>query len=94
MHPPRFLISHLLSDWPECFLEIRCRPCGDRSSQCAIKGLIRWYGDRTFAEVLARIKCKYCRKRPARVYLCASQHREGCKGLPDWAVEIVYESQP
>lgn len=75
MHPPKFLPDHRLSDWPECVLEIRCRICGGRSASCAVKGLIRWYGDRTFAEVLARLRCKYCRKKPAPVYLCASPHR-------------------
>ncbi len=80
----------MLSDWPDCVLEIRCHLCGGRSSQCAVKGLIHWYGDRTFAEILKRIRCKFCRRRPAPVYLCASHIREGCKGPdPDWAIELL-----
>jgi hypothetical protein len=90
MHPPRFLLSHFLSDWPECFLEFRCERCGERSSTIAVKGLQRWYGNLPFADLLARLRCKYCRKKPTSVYLCASQHRTARMGpSPDWAIELT-----
>jgi hypothetical protein len=47
-------------------------------------------GNRWFAEVLRRLKCKYCRRAPSPVYLCASQHRVFRNGpLPDCSLEIV-----
>jgi hypothetical protein len=90
MHPPTFLESQHLSDWPDCFLEVRCNRCIGRSSVSPVKGLLRWHGDAPFAEVLKRLKCKYCRHTPTFVYLCASQVRTACMGQPTgWAIELV-----
>lgn len=55
MHPPRFLQSHRLSDWPECVLEIHCERRGGRSATCAIRGLMQWYGNLSFAEIFRRL---------------------------------------
>lgn len=88
MHPPRFLQSHMLSDWPECFLEMRCRWCHQRSMTVAVKGLMRWYGNKTFAEVLSRLRCKFCRRTPASVCLLASKRSGADSAAPDWALEL------
>jgi hypothetical protein len=89
MHPPRFLRSQRLSDWPECFLEIACPLCEQRSFTIAVKGLLRWYGDRAFAEVLARLRCKFCRRKPGSVLLHASYGREnGGQQTSDWTLTI------
>jgi hypothetical protein len=46
-------------------------------------------GDRTFAEILPRLRCKRCNRPPAPVYLCAG-HREHNHGAPaDWAIELA-----
>jgi len=51
--------------------------------------LLRDYGDRTFGQVLAKLRCQKCRKRPAPVFLCAG-HRGFTMGAPaDWAIELV-----
>ena len=86
MHPLPFNPHQRLSDWPDCRLEVRC-----------CKGVVIYpvrliaeqHGDRTFAAVLARLRCSRCGSRPAPVYLCAG-HRSFCGGAdPDWAVELV-----
>jgi hypothetical protein len=30
MHPPRFLPTHTIQDWPECHLEAECPSCGKK----------------------------------------------------------------
>ena len=56
----------------------------------AVKGLLRWYGNRTFAEVLSRLRCKYCRRSPAAVYLHAAQNSAaGGKPAAHWTFEIL-----
>lgn len=90
MHPPRFLQSQLLSDWPDCFLEIGCARCEERSFTIAVKGLRRWYGNLTFAELVSRLRCKYCGRKPGSVQLLASYSRyAGEKPAPDWTLTIV-----
>ena len=54
-----------------------------------VRLLLRDRGDRTFAAVLAKLRCQKCRKPPAPVYLCAG-HREFTMGAPaDWSIELV-----
>ncbi len=51
--------------------------------------LLRDHGDRTFAAVLAKLRCQQCRKAPTPVYLCAG-HREFTMGAPaDWSIELA-----
>lgn len=86
MHPPPFLPTHLLSDWPDCKLELGC--CGG-TTLLPVRLLITEHGDRPFAEILTRLRCGKCGGHPAPVYLCAG-HREFCWGpAADWAVELV-----
>jgi hypothetical protein len=79
MHPA-------LIDWPACRLELNC--CRGQSV-LPVRLLLRDHGDRTFGQVLSRLRCQKCRKPPAPVYLCAG-HREFTMGAPaDWAIELV-----
>ncbi len=89
MHPPSFLPSHLLSDWPECTLELRC-PCSPRIVQMPVRWMIAQRGDQPFAGVLAALRCSTCRGKPAPVYLVAGSPRTFCGGPPpDWSLELV-----
>jgi hypothetical protein len=91
MHPPPFRRQQRLSDWPDCRLELHC--CRGQSV-IPVRLLIRDHGDRTFAQVLAKLRCKQCRKPPAPVYLCAG-HREHTTGAPpDWAIELGASALP
>ena len=63
--------------------------CCRGQSVYPVRLLQRDHGDRTFAQVLAKLRCKRCRKPPAPVYLCAG-HREHTMGAPpDWSIELV-----
>jgi hypothetical protein len=50
MYPPKFLASHLLSQWQERSLEIVCRRCETRMTAIGVKGLMRWHGNRQLGE--------------------------------------------
>jgi hypothetical protein len=95
MHPPAFSMSHMLSDWQECYLEVKCQRCRGRSSLSSVKGLMRWHGNASFSAVLNRLRCKLCRRKPSFVYLCASRFRsagEGCQA--GWALELLAKPAP
>jgi hypothetical protein len=86
MHPPPFRLGQRLSDWPDCRLELNC--CRGQSV-LPVRMMLRDHGDRTFAAVLAKLRCQKCHNPPAPVYLCAG-HREFTMGAPaDWAIELV-----
>lgn len=86
MHPPPFRLTHRLSDWLACNLELTC--CRGQSVY-PLRLLVQRHGDRTFAELLPRLRCRQCKSPPAPVYLCAG-HRQHCHGAPpDWAIELV-----
>ena len=90
MHPPDFRITHKLSDWPECVLELRCPKPRGRMVQYPVKLLRQRYGDPSFAELVPKLRCKCCGQPPAPVYLVAGFHRTDPKGPPPcWAVELV-----
>lgn len=90
MHPPPFLQSHRLLDWPDTVLELRC--CKGVTFY-PVRLLAQRSGDLTFAQVLARLRCKKCGLKPSGpIYLCASYTRTfqgGC--APDWSIELVPE---
>jgi len=48
-------------------------------------------GDRPFGDVLPKLRCRCCGKRPAPVYLVAGLMRRADRGGPgpSWAVELV-----
>jgi hypothetical protein len=86
MHPPAFRLAHQLSDWLDCSLELHC--C-QGTTILPLRLLAMKRGDKTFAEILPRLRCKRCNRPPAPVYLCAG-HREHNHGAPaDWAIELV-----
>jgi hypothetical protein len=86
MHPPPFRLDHHLSDWPECRLELQC--CKG-TMIFPVRLLAQRHGNRTFAGVLARLRCDRCGGRPAPVYLCAGHRQHNWGGAPDWAIELV-----
>jgi ribosomal protein S27E len=90
MHPPSFYGSNLLTDWPNCFIEVHCGPCRNRTCVYPVKLLISRFGNQRILDVLTRFKCKDCGEPPAPIYLCASHHRQGGTGgpRPDWALEL------
>ena len=89
MHPPEFSLDHALSDWPGCMLEVRC-PCSPRMTLLPARLLSNQHGDRPFRAILAALRCKDCRGKPAPVYLVAGHHREPGKGTgPDWSLVLV-----
>jgi hypothetical protein len=85
VHPPPFLLTHRLSDWPDCRLELQCCKGAVRYP---IKLMIRQRGDQTFAEVPRRLRCSACGGRPRRIWLCAGQREVGFGEGPDWAIEL------
>jgi hypothetical protein len=72
VHPPPFPLGQRLSDWPDCRLELHC--CRGQSV-LPVRLMLRDHSDRTFAQVLAKLRCQKCHRPPAPVYLCAG-HRE------------------
>ena len=84
-----FQKEQLLSDWPDCTLEVRCPNC-PHVTVLPVRLLRERHGDRSFKSVVAALCCSSCRGRPAPVYLVAGNHREFLGGPPpDWAVELV-----
>lgn len=89
MHPPPFLRSHLLSNWPDCSLELHC-PCSPRVTMLPVRMLHTRYGDRTFSVILDWLRCSSCGGRPLPVYLVAGHTRSFINGPPaDWSLELV-----
>src|SRR3982751_3100920 len=90
MHPPDFSIHHRLSDWPDCRIEVTCRPCGGRQVDIPVRLLLRDGPDRPFASIVAGLRCKACGGKPAPVYLVAGLTRRFCfRPPPSSAVELV-----
>ena len=86
MHPPPFLLTHHLSDWPDCQLELKC--CKGVSLY-PTKLLIQKHGDLAFQTVLKRLKCAACGKQPSPVYLCAGHRNHSGGAAADWSIELV-----
>ena len=90
MHPPPFRPTHHLSDWPDCRLELHC--CRG-ATVYPVRLLMKNSGDRTFADVLSRLRCSRCKRPPAPVWLCAGHRQHNHSAAPDWAIELVPEPQ-
>lgn len=89
MHPPAFRLTHRLSEWPECSLELRC-PCSPGMTMLPVRMLIVQRGDRPFSAILDRLRCLSCRGRPAPVYLVAGHSRTFINGPPaEWSLELI-----
>jgi phage FluMu protein Com len=94
LRPPPFRLNHRLSDWAECWLEMKCPKCNGRQSISPIKLIIAKHGERTFLDLIRKLRCSVCGELAAPVYLCASASRTGGHGgaPPNWAIEIVPEN--
>ena len=88
LHPPAFLPSQRLLDWPECRLEMRCGACGS-TVLFPTKLLAERHGNKTFSEVLGRVKCRRCGKPPESVYLCAGHRTQHGGPAADWSIELL-----
>ena len=55
MHPPPFRRGQRLSDWPSCHLDVRC--CIG-AKLYPLRLLATKHGERTFDEVLTRLRCE------------------------------------
>ena len=86
MHPPPFRPAQLLSDWPDCQLELHC--CAGTTIY-PVRLLAARHGDRTFADLLTRLRCKRCRRPPEQVWLCAGHRQFNHGAPPDWAIELM-----
>jgi hypothetical protein len=85
----------MLSNWPDCRIEMRCGPCHGRRVHIPVRLLLRDGPDRPFGAVLAGLRCKQCGGKPAPVHLVAGLTREACMGPPpSWAMELVPEPDP
>jgi hypothetical protein len=58
--------------------------------------LLRKHGDRTFTDLLQRLRCEMCGGHPKPVYLYASHFRSGNSrgAAADWAVKLVSPPKP
>lgn len=91
MHPPPFSLTHLLSDWPDCCLELRCR-CSPRVVLLPVRLMLE-QGHRPFEQVVAALRCSACQGKPGPAYLVAGHHRGVRPGpSPDWSVQLVGEA--
>ncbi len=90
VHPPMFSRVHTLSDWPDCWLEVRCLNCS-QMTMVPVQLLRERHGDRhSFKAVVAALRCKSCGSRPAPVFLVAGHdHKGGGSREPDWAIKLV-----
>jgi hypothetical protein len=61
-----------------------------------VRLLLRRHGDRSFNDLLQKLRCEKCGSHPAPVYLCASHFRRGNSlgAMADWSVEFVSPPQP
>jgi hypothetical protein len=88
----KFSYNHRLSVWRAYRLEMHCCRCEQRSTSIEVKGLIRWHGDRTFAEILARLRCMFCRQRPTFVSLCSiAADDTAMKNGASWSLVLTPE---
>jgi hypothetical protein len=90
MHPPSWNQNHRLMDWPDCCLDLHCA-CG-YAVVYACKLLATNHGNRTFADIVPRLRCQRCGNPPPAVYLVAGFHRTfGAGGPPpDWSLPLVF----
>jgi len=64
MPVPTFSYLHKLSVWRDYRLQMHCCCCHQRNTTIQVAGLIRWHGDKTFAQIVRRLRCTFCRQRP------------------------------
>ena len=74
MHPPSFNPNHVISDWPDCCLELGC-PAYGKVTIVSLRMFGRDYGRLRVLDLVRRLRCQACRVAAAPVFLCASYHR-------------------
>lgn len=88
-----FSYRHKLSVWRDYRLEMHCCRCEQRSTSIEVRGLIRFYGDKTFAEILARLRCMFCRQRPTLISLCSIAAGDSHQNLTaSWSLVLHYDA--
>ena len=93
MHPPRFLPTHTIQDWPDCHLEAECPACG-KKVVVPLRMLRLDYGGARVLDVVAKLQCRVCSVKPAPVFLGASATRAVVGGpAADWSIELVPPSK-
>jgi hypothetical protein len=76
MPPAKFSRHHRLSVWRDYRLHMHCCRCEQRSTHIEVAGLIRWHGDKTFTELLPRLRCMFCKQRPTFLSLAPNIVRD------------------
>jgi hypothetical protein len=76
MPPAKFSHNHRLSVWRDYRLHMHCCRCEQRSTHIEVAGLIRWHGDKTFTELLPRLRCMFCKQRPTFLSLAPNVVRD------------------
>jgi hypothetical protein len=88
-----FSYGQRLSVWRDYRLEMHCCRCEQRTTSIEVKGLIRWHGDRTFAEILSRLRCMFCRQRPTFVSLCSGTAGDAAvKHSASWSLVLTADN--
>ncbi len=89
----KFSYRHRLSVLRDYRLEMHCCRCEQRSTSIEVRGLIRWHGNRTFAEILSRLRCMFCRQRPTFISLCsATMSDTTAKQGASWSLVLTVEN--
>jgi hypothetical protein len=89
---PTFSYRHRLSVWRDYRLKMHCCRCEQRSTSIEVAGLIRWHGDKTFAEIVRRLRCMFCRQRPTFLSLVPmSASDTAMKHGGSWSIMLTVE---
>jgi hypothetical protein len=72
MPAQKFSYNHRLSVWRDYRLEMHCCRCDQRTTGMEVAALIRWHGDKTFEEIVRRLCCGFCRRRPTFLALTSN----------------------
>lgn len=90
-----FSYRHRLSVWRDYRLEMHCCRCEQRTTGMEVAGLIRFYGDKTFAEIIRRLRCMFCKQRPTFIALCSMATSDaGEKHGARWSLILTAECAP
>ena len=88
----KFSYNHRLSVWRDYRVEMHCCRCEQRSTHIEVAGLIRWHGDKTFSEILPRLRCMFCKQRPTFLFLAAmTEHDAGAIQGSAWSLLLACE---
>ena len=74
-------------DWPECRIELRCG-CG-AVLLYPTKLIAARHGNRSFREVLGRVRCRRCKGHVVGAWLCAGHRSRNGGAEADWAIELI-----